>query len=61
MTEKYTTICEKCGKTVVVEVNSMNVAGGKESEEGYCPYCGHLVAKHRTSGFVRTYKDTEKS
>ena len=61
MSEKYTTKCEKCGGNVLVEVTSMNVPGGKEMEEGLCPYCGNLVAKHMTSGFVRTYKHEEKA
>lgn len=61
MSEKYTTKCEKCGGTVLVEVTSMNVPGGKDMEEGHCPYCGNLVAKHMTSGFVRTYKHEEKA
>lgn len=61
MSERYTTKCQKCGHSVLVEVTSMNVPGGKEIEEGNCPYCGHLVAKQMTSGFIRTYKNEEKS
>lgn len=55
MAEKYTAVCEKCGAEVLVEVTDMGVPGGKEKEEGYCPVCHNLVAKHITSGFVRTY------
>lgn len=61
MMEKYTITCDKCNGKLVVEVSSMNVPGGKELEEGHCPYCGNVVAKHMTSGFVRTYKHEEKT
>ena len=29
--------CEKCGKEFRVQVTTMNVPGGKEKEEIYCP------------------------
>jgi len=30
----------------------MNVPGGKELEQAYCPDCKALVAEHSTSGFL---------
>lgn len=48
--------CEKCGKKFRVEVTTMGVAGGKDREEIFCPYCGHLNGYRMTSGFVNTYE-----
>jgi hypothetical protein len=33
----------------------MNVPGGKDREEAPCPNCGHIVASHMTSGFIKAY------
>ena len=30
----------------------MNVPGGKEKEQAFCPICNELVAEHMTSGFI---------
>ena len=54
--EDYNMTCEKCGKEFRVQVTTMNVPGGKEKEEIWCPYCGHLCGYRMTSGFVRTFK-----
>ena len=54
--EDYTMNCEKCGRKFRVQVTTMNVPGGKEKEEIFCPYCGHENGYRMTSGFVYTYK-----
>jgi len=38
----------------------MNVPGGKEKEELFCPYCHEENGYRMTSGFVNTYKIEEK-
>ncbi len=48
--------CKKCDKQFRYEVTSMNVAGGKDREIIYCPYCGTENGSEITSGFVYTYK-----
>lgn len=55
MSQEFNKVCEKCGATVKVVETPMNVPGGKEREEGYCPKCSHIVASIMTSGFVRTF------
>lgn len=53
MGQVFNTKCEKCGANVKVMESPMNVPGGKEREEAYCPSCNHIVASIMTSGFVR--------
>ncbi len=57
--EEYTMGCKKCGHTFLVRVTTMNVPGGKEKEEIYCPYCGEENGVRMTSGFVYTFKIEE--
>jgi len=54
--EEYKAICKKCGKEFLVQVTTMNVPGGKDKEEVFCPYCGEENGHHMTSGFVHTFK-----
>ncbi|MBO5728623.1 MAG: hypothetical protein J6R43_02155 [Paludibacteraceae bacterium] len=54
--ENYIKTCSKCGKKFQVQVTTMNVPGGKEKEEIFCPYCGSEEGYRMTSGFVYTYK-----
>ena len=48
--------CKKCGREFRVLVTTMNVPGGKDKEEIFCPYCGEENGYRMTSGFVYTYK-----
>ncbi len=48
----YETECENCGAKLRIIESPMNVPGGKDKEQAYCPMCGHLVAEHMTSGFI---------
>tara|TARA_B100001093_G_C26506967_1_gene875804 strand:+ start:142 stop:321 length:180 start_codon:yes stop_codon:yes gene_type:complete len=48
----YETDCENCGIKLKIEEQPMNVPGGKDKEQAYCPECNHLVAEHMTSGFI---------
>ena len=61
MTHEHILECNKCNAKLKVIVTSMNVPGGKETEEGYCPKCNNLVARERTSGFVNVVEISEKS
>ena len=54
--EEYNQKCVKCGKEFKVKVTTMNVPGGKDREEIYCPYCNAENGYRMTSGFVKTYK-----
>lgn len=58
--EQYEMTCEQCKRKFRVEVTTMNVPGGKEKEEIWCPYCNHLNGYRMTSGFVHTYKLDEE-
>ena len=49
-------ICKKCGKEFEVHVTTMNVPGGKDKEEIFCPYCHEENGYRMTSGFVYTFK-----
>jgi uncharacterized protein with PIN domain len=51
----YETECEKCNTRLKIVETPMNVPGGKEREEAPCPNCGHIVASHMTSGFIKAY------
>ena len=53
--------CTKCNQSFRYRVTSMNVPGGKDREYIYCPYCNSVNGSVITSGFVYTYKETEKS
>ena len=53
--------CTKCNQSFWCQVTSMNVPGGKDREYIYCPYCNSVNGSVITSGFVYTYKETEKS
>lgn len=57
--EEYKQSCDVCERTFLVQVSTMNVPGGKEREEVYCPYCHALNGYRMTSGFVRTFKIDE--
>lgn len=57
--EDYTMTCKKCGREFRVQVTTMNVPGGKDKEEIFCPYCGEENGYRMTSGFVHTYKIEE--
>lgn len=48
--------CSECGRRFRVQVTTMNVPGGKEREEVYCPYCHSNNGYRMTSGFVYTFK-----
>lgn len=52
----YETDCEKCGTKLKVTEQPINVPGGKDKEQAYCPECNHLVAEHMTSGFITAHK-----
>lgn len=54
--EQYEMTCEKCGKKFKVQVTTMNVPGGKDKEEIWCPYCHAENGYRMTSGFVNTFK-----
>ena len=54
--EKYNMKCKKCGKEFEVHVTTMNVPGGKDKEEIFCPYCHEENGYRMTSGFVYTFK-----
>ena len=54
--EDYKMTCKKCEREFRVQVTTMNVPGGKEKEEIFCPYCGVENGYRMTSGFVYTYK-----
>lgn len=58
--EEYTMKCSNCGKEFLAQVTTMNVPGGKEKEERFCPYCHEENGYRMTSGFVNTYKIEEK-
>ena len=51
--------CKICGREFRVQVTTMNVPGGKDKEEIFCPYCGEENGYRMTSGFVNTYKIEE--
>jgi hypothetical protein len=51
----YETECEKCSTLLKIVETPMNVPGGKDREEAPCPNCGHIVASHMTSGFIKAY------
>ena len=55
MSYNYETVCEKCETRLKIVETPMNVPGGKDREEADCPQCGHIVASHMTSGFVKAY------
>lgn len=54
--EEYTMTCKNCGRKFRIQVTTMNVPGGKDKEEIFCPYCGEENGYRMTSGFVYTYK-----
>lgn len=48
----YETECKNCESKVRITERPMNVPGGKDKEQAYCPECNELVAEHMTSGFI---------
>lgn len=54
--EEYKMDCSECKNTFIVQVTTMNVPGGKDKEEIYCPYCHAYNGYRMTSGFVYTHK-----
>ena len=56
----YETECKKCGAKLRIIEAPMNVPGGKEKEQAYCPKCNHLVAEHMTSGCINARLISEK-
>lgn len=56
--EEYKVKCKKCNRFFIVRVTTMNVPGGKDKEEIFCPYedCCEENGHRMTSGFVETYK-----
>lgn len=52
----YKVKCSKCKKWFYVIDMPMGVAGGKDKEEYFCPYCYHEEGAIMTDGFVHTEK-----
>ena len=57
--EEYEMTCSECGRRFRVQVTTMNVPGGNEREDFYCPYCYAYNGYRMTSGFVYTFKIDE--
>lgn len=51
-----TTVCEKCGKKYMWQVQDWGCPGGKEREYAYCPYCNTAGPSAVTNGVINTRK-----
>ena len=46
--------CPTCGALISIQDMPIGVAGGKETEEAYCPVCGTLLYTAMTDGWFVT-------
>ena len=60
MARNYDTTCPSCGRRFNVREVPMGVAGGKDSEDIDCPWCGNTVDKKMTDGWFETCKIEDK-
>ena len=56
MDDKDIRTCKECGRKFAIEISGDCSPGGKEREEVFCPWCGHVDGVVTTSGNVRTEK-----